>query len=173
MSSEGEKYCVGPEDRAKGIDTIKGKLEADCPHFARMDVLFGGRQNVTPACVMVPDKPRQAQCTALDDDDDSDDSGDEEMGDSDDEAMADFCRAYAEVEARKIALEEKKLEMAKAEYDRKERLDCEKWEFEMENKMGVRDESSRWKLSYTVRDAPARERGPGNQGNPPNSALIK
>ena len=60
LSPEGAKYCIGPEDHAKGNHTIEAKLDGDCPNFKRMDVLFGGRQNVNPACVLVPERPRRA-----------------------------------------------------------------------------------------------------------------
>jgi hypothetical protein len=55
---------VGAKDIKKGIHTIEQKLEADCPNFKRMDVLFGGRQNVTPACVLTGAKRSAAHILA-------------------------------------------------------------------------------------------------------------
>jgi hypothetical protein len=50
----GEKYCISEADRAKKITTIEDKLNADCPYYARMDQLFGERQNVQPSYIMEP-----------------------------------------------------------------------------------------------------------------------
>lgn len=102
LCPEGAKYCVGDEDRAKGIETIEQKLEADCPHYARMDVLFGGRQNVTPACVLVPGKPRPAQCVAADDNE-SEDNDDESVEDSDDDCSVLGTPPEFHVESQEVA----------------------------------------------------------------------
>lgn len=48
----GEKYCIGPADLAKGVTTLEQKKEQDCPLYERMDLLFGSRQNVIPSHVM-------------------------------------------------------------------------------------------------------------------------
>ena len=46
---------LGPEDLAQGIDTIDKKLEKDCRGFRRLEVLYGGRQNVRPSSVLTND----------------------------------------------------------------------------------------------------------------------
>eukprot|EP01036_Dinobryon_divergens_P058346 gene58346-77855_t len=53
LNPGGKKFCVGEEDRKRGISTIEQKIDMKCPNFKRMDVLFGGRQNVTPHSVLV------------------------------------------------------------------------------------------------------------------------
>eukprot|EP01036_Dinobryon_divergens_P033465 gene33465-43251_t len=64
LNPGGEKYNLGPKDFKKGILTIEQKLEADCPNFKRMDVLFGGRQNITPACVLTGAKRSASHISA-------------------------------------------------------------------------------------------------------------
>jgi hypothetical protein len=54
LNPGGAKYNIGEEDKKKGIFSIEAKLNADCPNFARMDVLFGSRQNITPAFTLTP-----------------------------------------------------------------------------------------------------------------------
>lgn len=39
---------VTDEDVAAGITTVEVKLETICPCYAEMDILFGGKPNVTP-----------------------------------------------------------------------------------------------------------------------------
>jgi hypothetical protein len=72
LNPGGAKYNISPEELAKGIDTIEKKLEADCPFFARMDILFGGRQNIAPAYTLTagmrPTAHIEAQAAAVMDD---------------------------------------------------------------------------------------------------------
>ena len=44
-------------DHANGITTIDTKLNSLCYGYARMDAIFGGRQNVTAAHVYEPASP--------------------------------------------------------------------------------------------------------------------
>lgn len=44
----GMKYCLDNDDFSKGIRSIEAKLENDCQGFARLDAMFGGRQNIVP-----------------------------------------------------------------------------------------------------------------------------
>ena len=90
----GAKYNVGPKDHAKGVFTIEQKLEKDCPYFQRMDILYGGRQNITPACVLVGTKRSASQITAAiaaggdedsSDDDDKEDSSTGEVEEDEEE----------------------------------------------------------------------------------------
>jgi hypothetical protein len=53
----GAKYLLGEEDLRKGITTIQQKLHQDCYGYARLDALFGERQNVTPSCIMMTGAP--------------------------------------------------------------------------------------------------------------------
>ncbi|KAG0330878.1 hypothetical protein BG005_005963, partial [Podila minutissima] len=41
-------FGVTEDDNAKGIYSIKAKLENMCPFYARMDQLFGSKPNVVP-----------------------------------------------------------------------------------------------------------------------------
>jgi hypothetical protein len=51
-----EKTGFGCDDkdlsRKPPVDTIEKKLEFMCPHFFRLDVLYGERQNISPADVV-------------------------------------------------------------------------------------------------------------------------
>ena len=74
-SVEGAKYCLGPADFAKGIDTIAKKLEKDLPGFARLEALFGGRQNIKPCSILemnadVEEKEEEKERNYYYDDDD-------------------------------------------------------------------------------------------------------
>ena len=42
----GKKYCLSDLDISNGLTTIESKLESECPLYARMDRLFGEKQNV-------------------------------------------------------------------------------------------------------------------------------
>ena len=45
-------WGLNDKDMLKGILTLNDKLEAKCPFFQRLDVLFGDRQNVRPSSIM-------------------------------------------------------------------------------------------------------------------------
>ena len=47
----GAKYCLSDLDISQGL-TMTKKLEMDCPYYPRLDLLFGGRQNITPSFTM-------------------------------------------------------------------------------------------------------------------------
>ena len=46
-----EKFMIGPKDIKMGIDTLEKKRDKMCNYYDRMDLLFGGRQNVVPSYV--------------------------------------------------------------------------------------------------------------------------
>jgi hypothetical protein len=48
LDNGGEKFCLGEADYKRGIRIIEEKLNHECPHFERLDNLFGGRQNIQP-----------------------------------------------------------------------------------------------------------------------------
>ena len=81
LDTTGAKYNVGPKDHAKGVYTIEDKLEKDCPYFKRMDILYGGRQNITPAVVLVGSKRSAAHMEAA-----NAAGGDESSSDDDEES---------------------------------------------------------------------------------------
>ena len=53
----GPKYLIGEDDLKRGITTLPQKLNHDCYGYARLDILFGERQNVTPSCIMMTGAP--------------------------------------------------------------------------------------------------------------------
>ena len=81
LDPTGAKYNIGPKDHAKGVHTIEHKLDKDCPNFKRMDVLYGGRQNITPAVVLVGSKRSAAHMEAA-----NAAGGDESSSDDDEES---------------------------------------------------------------------------------------
>jgi len=46
------KFCLSKADISKGCNTIEKKFDAECPGYARMDSLFGMKQNVKPHSTM-------------------------------------------------------------------------------------------------------------------------
>ena len=48
----GPKFCLSEAEISKGCNTIEKKLDAECPGYARMDSLFGMKQNVKPYSTM-------------------------------------------------------------------------------------------------------------------------
>ena len=84
LDTTGAKYNVGPKDHAKGVYTIEDKLEKDCPYFKRMDILYGGRQNITPAVILVGSKRSAAHMEAA-----NAAGGDESSSDDDEESAVD------------------------------------------------------------------------------------
>lgn len=103
LNPGGKKFCLGENDRKQGIKTIEQKVELKCPNFKRMDVLFGGRQNVTPHSVLVcgkrPAHHREAEAAAQEEarggvsssssEDDEDGSEDDCDDDDDDDLLGD------------------------------------------------------------------------------------
>ena len=84
-----EKFCLGPADISKGIDTIQKKIDILCPYFDRMDTIFGSKQNVIPSHVAMPARPTQLAYNSFDDlvlraaeDDDDEDSSSSERQDN-------------------------------------------------------------------------------------------
>ena len=61
----GPKFCLSDADIAKGCNTIEKKLDQECPGFARMDILFGNKQNVKPHSTMQSGLNLLLQATAL------------------------------------------------------------------------------------------------------------
>ena len=83
--------------------TIEKKKEEECPFFARLDALFGGRANVTPANVMeggYPELFSSAELSVIATmDEEDDDDGDDEEDDDEEEADDDEEEANDEEEA--------------------------------------------------------------------------
>mmetsp|Transcript_11419 Transcript_11419/g.10342 ORF Transcript_11419/g.10342 Transcript_11419/m.10342 type:complete len:454 (-) Transcript_11419:1277-2638(-) len=55
-SNSDKKFGLSNKDLKKGINSIEKKLDTECPFYRRMDLLFGGRQNVTPTVYTEPNK---------------------------------------------------------------------------------------------------------------------
>ena len=49
----GEKYCLTGEEISAGL-TVEAKVDKECYGFFRLHSLFGGRQNINPACLYEP-----------------------------------------------------------------------------------------------------------------------
>ena len=55
----GGKFCLTLEEVNAGM-TIEEKRNSKCDNYERWDLLFGGRQNVTPSCVSHADDDEEA-----------------------------------------------------------------------------------------------------------------
>jgi len=73
----GPKFCLSDADIAKGCNTIEKKLEAECPGYARMDILFGNKQNVKPHSTMQSGLNLLLQATEWDSDSEDEEQADE------------------------------------------------------------------------------------------------
>ena len=89
LDTTGAKFNVGPKDHKKGIFTIEEKLEKCCPYFKRMDILYGGRQNITPACVLVGSNRSAEQINAAEGEESSSDEDESDVvDDSEDDSIS-------------------------------------------------------------------------------------
>ena len=71
----GPKFCLSDTDIAKGCNTIEKKLDQECPGFARMDILFGNKQNVKPHSTMQSGLNLLLQATGIDSDSEEEEQG--------------------------------------------------------------------------------------------------
>ena len=65
---------------AKGYNTIEKKLDQECTGYARMDNLFGNKQNVKPHSTMQSGLNLFLQATGFDSDSEEEEQGDNEEG---------------------------------------------------------------------------------------------
>lgn len=68
-----EKFCLGPDDFSKGIDTIEKKIEKLCPFYYRLETLYGSKQNIIPSFVYESGQPLSTNTGSNKVDDDNDD----------------------------------------------------------------------------------------------------
>jgi len=69
----GPKFCLSEAEISKGCNTIEKKLDVECPGYARMDTLFGMKQNVKPHSTMQSGLNLLIQASEWDSDSDIDD----------------------------------------------------------------------------------------------------
>ncbi len=75
--NSGTKFCLSEREASLGM-TIDEKLNSTCPGFFRLDAIFGGRQNITPASTFKP-LDEGSDGGDYDDDEDEHDSAIDEL----------------------------------------------------------------------------------------------
>ena len=78
FDTNGPKYMISAADIAAGISTIDAKLQKECTGYARMDILFGGRQNIRPTHLMETIDEDEVESDQDNDEDDNDEDDNDE-----------------------------------------------------------------------------------------------